>query len=327
MTTAILVTWRDMADTLTEFVTRAQNKYGEKFQKFYFEDEDAAAEILELLTLAEPNLTGSDAGGSSVQPARAPQRIKIFIAGHGGIGIDAIGSAGNQRKTVDQLSAFLKTALDGIATRANRARVQVNMVACLFGRSHGDLPQPSPASKLYAALIAKDIFVELVSRTEYVKVLESGLHTMAVSDKREGASNEQELPFFHRKRPYTKIRHTFDNDKVVQSAVGFSRSDLDLADEANSKYLWADRTVTELTALIRTANDMRVPVLQAVLSHYANLRDPETLRNELRQLVNSKSTSKKLNFTLHRNLFSRLGNKLPKKAEAIQAVLLRWPGP
>jgi hypothetical protein len=142
-TSAILVAYKDMEPkVLREFITKARAKYGDRFSQLYFDD---SAMLLKALLRRAVNETP------------AGQKLKIFISGHGGTGIQYITAEDRVRKqTVGDLAVLLA---DGLINRAtsmgDSANTEVNMASCLFGRISSAGLAECPAVRLHAALATK----------------------------------------------------------------------------------------------------------------------------------------------------------------------------
>ena len=83
LTSAILVTYRDMEPkVLPEFITKARDKYrDDRFKQLYFDDAGLKDSLLR-----------------AVDDIPADQKLKIFISGHGGTGIQYITADDQVRK-------------------------------------------------------------------------------------------------------------------------------------------------------------------------------------------------------------------------------------
>ena len=79
---AILVTYTDMTvSILTEFVAKATQKYGANFSQLDFDSGSLATDLT-----------------NAVNAVPADDKLKIYISGHGGTGIDYIMNNGENKK-------------------------------------------------------------------------------------------------------------------------------------------------------------------------------------------------------------------------------------
>ena len=152
-THAILVTYRDMlTGVLPEFTTKAEGKYGDRFKRLYFDSAALKGELYD-----------------AVKSTPASDKLKIYISGHGGTGVQYItNDAQNRKQTVDDLARLLYFGLSRRATSwAASSNTEVNMVSCLFGRTPDGRLEGSPAVLLHRKLATWGVYVDLVARTEY----------------------------------------------------------------------------------------------------------------------------------------------------------------
>jgi hypothetical protein len=327
MAHAILVTWRNMEPrVLPHFIAKAQAKYGADFHQVYFDSETVGAELTEL-----------------VAAVPAADRLKIFISGHGGVGIEFItDDTQARRKSVQELIDLLVPALAArCADRADCARTQVNMVSCLFGRSADGVAISSPAAKLHQGLAERDVFVDLVARTESVVVLNDGRNTVSILNH-EVYEPEfgRQLKFMQRKVPFTKVLHTYREGARVVSFASYDEHStyLDTATLEGRRVLWADQAVRELvrhiqlkgTGLLgkgpKEVTDERQRVLRDIVATYDAVRNPALLKMKLERLVDGTGTDTRSNFLLHRNVFSQLTSSAkPTTALLVEGVLRSYP--
>jgi hypothetical protein len=183
----------ETGNVISEFVTKARAKYAANFKQLYFDS---------------GTLTGKLSREVSSVPAA--DKLKLYVSGHGGTGIDYITDDSKTRKqTVKDLANLLARALQDRATDPNTsADTEVNMISCLFGRTPDGSSDQSPAAKLHKELFQRGVFVDLVARTESIIVLPAGRTTIAPSRSEYVAENIK-LAFAESKTQYTKIRCTF----------------------------------------------------------------------------------------------------------------------
>lgn len=92
-THAILITYRDMETKVSEFIKKAQDKYGRRFKRLYF---DSGFEM-------------ADSLWQKVDIIPEEDRLKIYISGEGGTGIQYItNNAKDHKQTVDNLAGLLE---------------------------------------------------------------------------------------------------------------------------------------------------------------------------------------------------------------------------
>jgi len=327
MAHAILLTWRNMEPrVLPHFIARAQAKYGGDFHRVYF-DSDTVGTDLTALVAAVP---GAD-------------RLKIFISGHGGIGMEFItDDTQARRKTVQELIDLLVPALAArCGDRADCARTQVNMVSCLFGRSADGVAISSPAAKLHQGLADRDVFVDVVARTESVVAMDDGRNTVSILNH-EVYEPEfgRQRKFIERKIPFTKVLHTYREGARVVSFASYDQDStyLDSATLHGRRVLWADQAVRELVRHIhlkgtgflgkgpKEVTDERQRVLRDIVATHDGLRNPAILKAKLEALVDGTGTDTRTNFLLHRNLFSKLtSSDKPATAVVVENVLRTYP--
>lgn len=327
-TQAVLVTWRNMENrVLPEFIAKAQAKYGGAFQRLYF-DGDVRGPL-----------------AAWVAAAPAVDRLKIFISGHGGTGMDFItDDTQARRKTVDDLVDLLTDALMPRHTaRATSASCQVNMLSCLFGRSPDGLATNTPAARLHEGLADWDVFVDLVARTESIVCLPGGRHTQselghAVYEPVYGRQARFLLP----KAAYTKVLHTYHAGARVIRYAAYDGADtyVEASTLDGRRLLWADFVVDRLVRVIRlrrtgtfgtgplAVTDAREQVLERIVSVYDALRNAALLKQRLEALVDGTGDPDDAtqNFLKHRNpLTALVADEAPKKARLIRELLAVYP--
>src|SRR5262245_7198996 len=129
---AILVTWHNMDNTaLPDFIARAKLKYKDRFHRLYFDDANLREELRTILAKKDVGV----------------RLVKIYIAGHGGAGLDNIrDNTQTQVKTLSELAELLRYGLLDCPTSKDTSYLtRVDMISCLFGRSPDGLANSSSA--------------------------------------------------------------------------------------------------------------------------------------------------------------------------------------
>jgi hypothetical protein len=280
-TYAILVTYRDMEPkVLPEFITKARGKYGDRFTQLYF---DSGALKGKLYTAVKAIPDGD--------------RLKIFISGHGGTGIQYITDDAQVRKqTVDDLTSLLRYALRERATSwANSANTEVNMVSCLFGRTPDSSLGGCPAVRLHQQLLTWHIYVDLVARTESIFAMATGRHTASLLNYSVNVPIYGKRPkFYIRKTQFSKIRCTYRNGVPVVLIIDYINKDepyINSQSLEGRRILWADKVINELVKYIQPpkgqteVTDTRHAKLRDLVTWYDMFRKPEGLRQKLADLL------------------------------------------
>lgn len=327
-TRAILITWRNMdARVLPAFIAKAQHKYAGNFHRLYFDD--ALNQPLRDLVASFP----------------ATDRLKIYISGHGGTGINYItDDTQTQKKTVDDLVDLLSDALMRRDTsRQTSAQCQINMISCLFGRTADGSATSTPAAKLHEGLADWDVFVDLVARTESIVATNEGRKTISLLNHEVYEPTYGRLPkFYQPKVAYSKVLHTFNGNARVVSFARYDGEDTYI--EATSldgrRLLWADYAVNQIVKTIhlkgtglfgtgpKEVTDAREKVLEGIVVWYDAMRHPAGLKAKLESLVDGSGApgNSLENFLKHRDVSSSLmSSAIPKKARLIQGLLAGWP--
>ena len=315
---AILLTWRNMLPgVLPALVQRLAGKYGPGYTQIFFDDQN----FRDQLAAAVPDNTAIP--------------LKIYISGHGNVGVDYITDhTQTQQKTVQQLASLLTGALEWRATeRAQSGATQINMISCLFARTPDGSAYTSPAAKLHAALATAGIFVDLVGRTESIVALDEGRRTISLLNHKVYEPVYGRLAqFYQNKAPYSKILHTFDGpDRVVRLApYNGNEPYIEHDSERGRRTLWADHAINQIVERIRlNQNDEVVGARQQklvnIVTWYDNLRDPRGLRARLAALVDGSGDTIEDNFLIHRNFFHKPFS-VPETARLIRRLLQSYPG-
>ena len=319
---AILVTYTDMTvSILTEFVAKATQKYGANFSQLDFDSGSLATDLT-----------------NAVNAVPADDKLKIYISGHGGTGIDYIMNNGeNKKQTVTDLAKLLGTALQARATAQNKsADTEINMISCLFGRTPDGSADKSPAAKLHRELFKLRVYVDLVARTESIWNTDTGRKTIPPSDHAYAEANDQ-ARFFKAKANYTKIRCTIVGGAPVVQLRAYKYGDdvyIQSDTTAAKRALWADHTVDALMKCIKPTKkdnkieikDAREQVLNDTIDNYYVKRNAEAFKQALAKLVDATGNTVETNFTIHRDTLSKVNFwSLPKKAQVIRDLLAKYP--
>ncbi|MCD9007079.1 hypothetical protein LDO31_12705 [Luteimonas sp. XNQY3] len=329
----VLVTWRNMElKVLPHFLYRAMTKYP-AFERYYFGE------------MPEERLRAWVRG----RPGRA---IKIYIAGHGGTGIDHItDDSETSTRTVVDLIDLIEYGLGDRATRkADCGACRIDMLACLFARTPDGRAASSPAARLHAGLAERGVFVDLVARTESIRVTrESGRMTNSpymahVPIAKHEGPEASKRGFYLPRIPYTKVLYTFDGDSRVARLNAYAKTPegTDAYIEASTldgrRLSWADHAVDRLLVEIhvkrtgvfgrgaKDVTDARERVLCGILAAYETERVPTNLKRSLAALVDGTGDRAETNFTTHRNpLSARVLESPPRKAALIRQLLAAYP--
>jgi hypothetical protein len=334
---AILITYRDLEYQNTELVSKATSKYA-SFKQLYF---DSGYQLSLSLRYVVDRIPKKD-------------RLKIFISGHGGTGVQYItANDGVRKQTVGDLAALLESALGArAASRGASDNTEVNMFSCSFGLTPDGGLDGIPAVRLHRMLAAKGVYVDLVARTEWLaakprgRVTMSPLHrkidTLEYNKYLEMSKDDdvgehyaekvnQMYPIVERwKRPktqFTKIRCTFleaDGSPVVgiRDWKGQEGPYINSMDLQGRRILWADNVINQLVEYITPPDgqtevtDERHKKLYETVKYYDEERDPVRLEGRLGRL--------KTDFSTHRKTFHWPGST-PKTAGVITKLLDEYP--
>ena len=293
---AILITYRDMEKQMSELVKKATLKYT-SFKQLYF---DSGYQLSFSLRYVVDRIPKKD-------------KLKIYISGHGGTGIQYITAEDRVRKqTVGDLAVLLA---DGLINRAtsmgDSANTEVNMASCLFGRISSAGLAECPAVRLHAALATKEVYVDLVARTEYVAAKDIGRVTMSLRHRnidqlkidklvREGRKDEltyEDLAtvrsWVRQKTKFTKVRCTYRSGAPVVLIRDYDKGgDVHINSDSTEgrRILWADNVINELVEYITPPSgqtkvtDARHKILYRTVEVYDEMRDPDALFKLLRAL-------------------------------------------
>lgn len=324
---AILLTYMDLeADQLSQFIPKAEQKY-KSFKQLYFDNPGTLKDELHAAVL---NVLDAD-------------KLKIYICGHGGTGIDYImNNALNRKQTLEDLENLLCFALKERATSPDTsALTEVNMISCLFGRTADGRSDSSPAVKLHLKLASRGVYIQLVARTECASFTNKGVQTISAIQYHvyEPYFGKDLRPkFYSRKVPYSKILCQFEGKSPIVSLRGFDATPDKYikADTVTAKRtLWADYVINEFVKIIRLSagkiTDAREQKLAMLVGVYDVNHNPQLLKQKMEALVDGTGDDEESNFTKHRNAFSKVialtGNsQLPKKAQLIKDLLAKYPG-
>jgi hypothetical protein len=326
-THAILVTYKDMeSGVLPEFISRATQKYGALFTRLYFDSGTLKGKLY-----------------FAVRGVPVTDKLKIYISGHGGTGIDYImNDAQNQKQTLEDLAKLLSFALRERATSpAACADTEVNMISCLFGRTPDGRMDTSPAAKLHRELATWHVYVNLVARTESVVATKKGVQTISAINYyvyEPFVEKNQRYKYFKPKVPYTKILCTYNGNAPVVSLreldTGPDRY-IEADSPAGQRSLWADYVVNEFVKRIHlTATERGMEIIDArelklrdLVFWYDTFHKPVGLKAKMEALVDGSGEDQESDFTLHRNFLSKVfSTKVPKTAKLIQDLLAKYPG-
>jgi len=315
-THAILITYKDMeTKVLPEFITKARDKYGDRFTQLYFD----SAVLKGKLYVAIKAIPDGD-------------RLKIFISGHGGTGIQYITDDAQVRKqTVGDLISLLRYALRERATSwADSQDTEVNMVSCLFGRTPDGGLQGCPAVRLHQELTTWHVYVDVVARTESIVATAIGRQTISPLNDKINVPVYGKIPiFYNRKTQFSKIRCTYRSGvPVVLIKDYYNRDEPCINSESveGRRILWADNVINELVKYIQPpkgqteVTDARHAKLCNLVIWYDNFHRPDVLRQKMEDLVPE--------FTSHRDFLSQAVPTfiwLPRTAKLIKTLLNAYP--
>jgi len=312
---------------LPAFIAKAQLKYAGNFHRLYFDD--AVSQPLQDLVNGIPKT----------------DRLKIYISGHGGTGIDYITDDTQTRKTtVDDLIDLLSDALQRRGTtKQTSGACQINMLSCLFGRTADGSATSTPAAKLHEGLADWDVFVDLVARTESIVCTDAGRQTISLLNHHVYEPVYGKLPkFYLPKAPYTKVLYTFNGDARVISFAAYDHDDnyIESSSRQGRQLLWADFAVNQIVRQIhlkgtgllgrgpKEVTEIREKVLEQIVVWYEAVRNAVGLKDRLERLIDGsgEATDPKENFLMHQSKFSgATSSSLPKKAQLIQGLLAAFP--
>jgi len=320
-THAVLITYRDMLPkVLSKFTTRTQNKYQNGYHIVYFDSGTLKGQLVRIV--------------SGINKA---SRLKIFISGHGGVGIDYItNDAQDKKQTIEDISGILSLALINRAkTSASCASTEINMISCLFGRTPDGTSGSSPAAKLHGELRARGVYVDLVARTECITATEGGRQTISALNHKIFEPIYGKLSrFYISKAAHSKIRWTYcDGQRVMRIATYDNHgTQVDGDSLLGRRLLWADFVVNELIELIhlkkggKGVTDKREIVLKDLIVWYDTVQNPVQLKGKISAIVDGTGDTYSDNFIKHRNFISAwFSSELPQKAQALILLLNKYP--
>jgi hypothetical protein len=332
ITHAILITYRDLEQQNTELINKAIKKYGDRFKQLYFD----SGLLVRYLILEVREIPQTD-------------RLKIYISGHGGTGIQYITANDRIRKqTVEDLAIVLAYGLaERHTSPQTSANTEVNMFSCFFGRTPDGGLDGCPAVRLHKMLAAKRVYVDLVARTEWLAAKPSGRVTMSprhlyidglkyrkhLEDAereeidtlqewhKEQASNMKPESWKRRKTQFTKIRCTYQGHSPVVGIRDYQGEELYINSEdlPARRILWADNVINQLVEYIAPPSgqitDERHKKVYETVKLYDEKRNPELLREKMQTLIPE--------FSSHRAWIHKPG--LPKTAALIERLLREYP--
>lgn len=321
MSKVILITWRNMmAKVLPQLRANMQAKHKDNgYEELFFDDGPL-----------KDTLHGKI-------PADRAERVKLYISGHGGVGIDYIADdSETQKQTGDDLAALLTYALKDRATsKGESAATQVNMISCLFARTPDGGAFSSPAAKLHKKLADNGIYVDLVGRTESVVATNDGRKTISLLNHKVYEPVYGRIPmFFVSKVPFSKVLHTFDGEAQQIKLASYAADGhyVDTDNLEGRRVLWAEHAVNRIVQKIQfdtktqTVKDERQKKLGDIVTQYDTLRRPALLKTSLERLTDGTGTTTSDNFLLHRNWFSaKLSSSEPKTAAFVRELLSSYP--
>jgi hypothetical protein len=262
-----------------------------------------------------------------VENTPADHKLKIYISGHGNTGSQYItDDSGTRKQTVDDLTNLLSFALSERATSWEASKnTEVNMISCLFGRTTDGSLEHCPAVRLHKQLTIRNVYVDLVARTEIINTT-SGVHkskTLLDYKMKVMASNP--------KNRFSKIRGTYLNGApVVLLRDYWAEDNLHINSETleGERILWADHVVNKFVDYIQPSikssgfmqvADAREKELHDLVFRYDQLRDPADLKGRM-EAVRDKISD-------HRSLWGKAtSTKLPRTARLITDLLSKYPG-
>lgn len=313
---AISILFQDMTSLTSHLTNKVQQKYGNNFSTF---DLDNLQNLKSHLTRKLSSIPNAD-------------KLKIFITGHGGFGVQYIANEARVKKvTVDDLvNALAKPLQQRAASPRTSPNTLIDMNSCLFGRSIDASFDNCPAVRLHRGLAQKDVFVDLVARTESLTSSADGrTSTPRVEDKLNSDFN----PI--RKAQFTKIKCTYQDGRNPIVFIRDYTKDafIGAGDVKYRRILWADHVVNQFVSYMKTEpriggdkiSDERHFAVSYLLKGYENNRDAVQLKDGLARLVaeDNKSTDTNKNFLIHRNWY---GLGTPKTAAFIIDLLNQYPG-
>jgi hypothetical protein len=314
-----LITYEDMKPkVLPAFIERTQAKYDDRFIQLSF---DSGAELSDSLRDAVRKISDED-------------KLKIFISGHGGTGIQYItDDSQNRKQTVDDIAQLLRIGLSERATsRAASADTEVNMVSCLFGRTPDGRVDGSPAVCLHRKLCAWDIYVDLVARTESVLCMATGRQTVSALDHKINVPIYGKKPRFYKaKTQFSKIRCTYrDGAPVVLLKDYEADSYIESDSRQGRRILWADNVVNEFVNYIQPARDgevtdVRQQTLHDLVVWYDNFHNPEVLKQKMDELISGQGGGPGKDFTTDRGIGILNPFRLPKTARLVKRLIDAYP--
>lgn len=323
MSKVILITWRNMLPkVLPELSANLKLKHKDNgYEELFFDDGPPADTLLGKI------------------PRDLGERVKIYISGHGGVGIDFItDDTETRKKTVDDLATLLSHALrDRATSKRDSAATQINMVSCLFARTPDGCAFTSPAAKLHKKLADNHIYVDLVGRTESVVATKDGRKTISLLHHKVYEPMYGRLAqFYVEKVPFSKVLHTFNGEALQIKLASYSKADGHYVDTNNlegRRVLWAEHAVNRIVEKIKldaktaTIKDERQRKLGDIVTQYDALRRPDLLMTKLQSLVaaDNASTDVADNFRLHRDWFRTRFASMPKTAVFVLELLSSYP--
>jgi hypothetical protein len=206
------------------------------------------------------------------------------------------------------------------------------MVSCLFGRTPDGGLDRIPAVRLHRMLTTKEVYVDLVARTESINTRHGGeRRTISLLDLKFVAPySPSDIPsLLHRKTRFTKIRCTYKDGAPVVLLTDYTKDDIHINSESvlGQRSLWADNVINELVKHITPpkpkgqteVTDARHKKVYETVNAYDLERQPERLQKRLQDLLDPT----KNDFTTHRGKIHWPG--LPKTADLIQRLLRAYP--
>jgi len=323
---AIMISYADLAsNVLPDFVAKQKAKHGDNFHQLWFDRGEKESQLMRHI----------------VERIPANDGLKVFICGHGNIGIEFVTDDSESRKqTLDDIARFL---IYGLGSRCiakdQAAKTRINMIACRFGRTPDGTADKIPAVMLHQKLFKRGLYVEVEARTESIITFrkkgepETPRRTMGISQEKKEESEGKAYSYTPR-RQYTKLLCTCVQGNAIAQFKSYDAQHADILvnDLVGRRFLWGENVVNEVTKYLNFSHgnivgDGREKTLWQIIKWFENGRDPEALKERFEKVLSGEGVGLTDNdFTKHRNPVSAMfAWSEPKTAQLVRSLLQKYP--
>jgi hypothetical protein len=220
---AIMISYADLAsNVLPDFVAKQKAKHGDNFHQLYFDRGEYEPKLMRDI----------------VERIPADDGLKVFICGHGNIGIEFVTDHSESRKqTLNDIARFLGYGLGSRCLSIEKAaKTRINMIACRFGRTPDGTADKIPAVMLHQKLFQRRLYVEVEARTESINIfrktdetdkLKAPRRTMGISTEKKEESAGKAYSYTPQ-RQYTKLLCTCVQGSAIAKFKSYDAQNADI---------------------------------------------------------------------------------------------------